>query len=174
MINPWLIVGALIALAGAYGWGRYDGGEVEAASWRKRELQQQSDFNAKVQKLQEEYRARERAGAERLAAVSADYQKELVNAKTAKDRAVADLRAGRLVLRDPGAAGCATGGGAAAPAGAGAGGRDGAPPGELPRAAEGVLSERASEFLIGLASEADEVARQLAACQGVVRADRAR
>ena len=56
--------------------------------------------------------------------------------------------------------------------GAGAGRRDGGASGELPAAPAGLLSGEASEFLVNLAADADDVARQLAACQQVIINDR--
>lgn len=114
--------------------------------------------------------------AERSAAVSlaaTEFERGKADAQKTVAAAVARVRAGDR-LRDPGRAGCS----AASPAGPvsaakpGAGGGDGRAQARLPEPAVGILSADASEFLVRLAGEADDVARQLAACQRIVEAGR--
>jgi hypothetical protein len=96
---------------------------------------------------------------------SANYDKGKADGKTELDAALARVRAGRG-LRDPGRTGCpAERGSGAGKETAGAAGRSDAVPGAF-------LSQAAAEFLLGLAGEADDVARQLGACQAVILADR--
>ena len=109
-----------------------------------------------------------------VTAAATTYQKGLKDGKANVDAAVARVHAGYR-LRDPGVrAGCAPDGprDSASQAVAGLSGRDGAAGSELSQSAAGVLSETASEFLVRLVGEADEVAKQLHAAQQIIIADR--
>lgn len=168
-----LVVGvAIVAALAAAGWGLYAEGKAsgqaeERVVWQGKETKELTAANAEILRLTKLAQDAEAKRAEDLAKASADYQKGLADEKTKRDRAVAAARTGTLVLRDPGvAAGACPPGGAAAAAQPGAGGRDG------PKAGE--LSREAGAFLLELTGEADDVVRQLTACQAVVRADRAR
>ncbi|MRD73317.1 hypothetical protein HCX48_00365 [Rhodocyclus tenuis] len=162
-----LLSGLLIGAFYAYGQQQFGLGEkAERSAWQGRENTALIKANSRIKELEERARAQEREHAQDMAAASATYQEDLKHEKAAKDRAVADLRSGALRLRDPFVAACpdAAAGGGAGPAGAGSGGGDGE--------ARAELSVEASEFLVSLASEADEVVHQLTACQSVVEADR--
>lgn len=169
IVTGWLYAIALAvivaAFAGVYVWGRSDGRALEASEWQQRELAINAATAAKLKEANDKLIATERAHADALAGVSADYQRRLKEADDAKQGVINSLRAGTRKLyigaKCPAPGGNAVPGIAASPAG----------PDAEPRAE---LSEPASEFLVGLASEADAVAVQLAACQAVVAADRAR
>lgn len=171
-VPPWVkllaavvLIGAVVGAIYAYGQQQFGLGEkAERSAWLTRENTSLTKANARITELEGQARAREREHAQDMAAASAQYQKDLKHEKAAKDHAIADLRSGALRLRIPVA--CtkgACGSGATAP-GTSASGRDGETRAEL--------SVEASEFLVGLASEADEVVHQLTACQAVVIADR--
>ncbi|HEX7116256.1 MAG TPA: lysis system i-spanin subunit Rz [Steroidobacter sp.] len=137
----------------------------ERAKWVARESEELAAANALIEKLQREARAAEQAHAKELAAISKRYQENLRNVEKARDAHIAALRAGALRLRDPEAPACESAcGGGVSEASAAAGGRNGPAGGEL--------SAEASEFLLRLTAEADEVARQLQACQEIIRSDR--
>ncbi len=160
---------ALAALVGLaiYGYGRWQyarGEQAERAAWQQRENAELTAANARIVELSAAYRAREQQHAADLASASATYQESLQHEKATHDRTLVDLRSGALRLRVPLARRQTAAGERAAEAGAGAGRCDGETHAEL--------SVAASEFLVGLASEADEVVHQLAACQAVVTADR--
>ncbi|MDR2838111.1 MAG: lysis protein [Azonexus sp.] len=142
------------------------GQQAERAVWLDRENTELASANARIIKLEENARATERAHAQSMAAASAQYQESLQHEKATKDRVIADLRAGALRLRFPAAntAGERADGDTTAALGPSAAGCDGGAGGEL--------SLAVAEFFVGLASEADEVVHQLAACQAVVIADR--
>lgn len=167
-MNPYFLLAIVVAFVvsniGMYVMGKSDGRTDERAAWMERELVQREAYAKKERELQDAYRKKEQESARDMAAVSAAYQRELNHANAAKDRALADLRAGRLRLRDPGARSQPPCGSGLPEAGAGAAGRDGE--------ARGELSGATAEFLVALAGEADQVARQLAACQAVVIEDR--
>lgn len=170
-LNPRLLlaVGLLAAAVGAYLWvdhrGYARGAAATEAAWQAREAKELAAANFEIDRLNLEARAREAAYAMDLEAVASDYEKDLRNAKRSRDDAVAALRVGTLVLRDPGAARQGAGAGSHGEAPAGAGLRVGP--------AGGILSPAAAGFLLDLAAEADTVVLQLHACQGVVQADRA-
>ena len=102
----------------------------------------------------------ERQHAETLALLGQHYQKEFQDAEARRKADVAAARDGALRLRVPGTF-CPGPGGEAAAA---PGGGDGAAAGELPGPVAADLLE--------LAHDADEVARQLAYAQSVIRAQR--
>lgn len=106
--------------------------------------------------------------AKAVAAASTNYQKGLADGKVTLDAALADVRAG-FRLRDPaGSPGLSARciGDAIGPPSAAASGRDGQAGSEL--------SQAASDFLLRLAGEADEVVIQLTACQQILISDRER
>ncbi len=170
---PWWVKALIVlAIAGAvygaivsYGNDRYAAGkDAEKADWIKRENTELITANAEISRLTTKARQTEQDHATAIAKASGTYQEALNHEKTAHARTVADLRAGVLKLRIDLARRESTGGSTTAQTGAGPGGCDGETRGEL--------SQQAGEFLVGLASEADEVVRQLTACQAVVDADR--
>lgn len=89
--------------------------------------------------------------------VSSAYQKGLSDGSATQKSVVARIRAGDLRLSIPTRQAAAGSGGPEDAVAAGAGRCDG------PSRAQ--LSDAAAEFLTGLASEADDVVRQLGACQ---------
>lgn len=159
------LLAAVVAAIYAYGRQQFGLGELaERAAWLKRETVALTTANAKIKMIEEQYRAQEQAHAAAMAGVSTQYQQELIHAKAEKDRVIIGLRSGAVRLRIAVAAARSTSGSDAAAPGAATAGCDGE--------ARAELSLAASEFLVGLASESDEVARQLSACQAVITADR--
>lgn len=166
-MNPYVIIGLLVAWISSLGtvgyWQNMAGHTAEKAVWQQRDNDELRAANTRIHDLEEEARALEQRHATELAGISADYQKDLANAKAQKDRDAAAVRAGALSLRintpckdaDRGEAGKAA---------AGASGRDAAATTELPREVTAGLFE--------LADDADEVVRQLTACQKIVVEDR--
>lgn len=161
-ILPLAIVCGLI-----YGYGKaeFKRGEVaERARWQVRENEELAAANSTIIMLNRQARDRERQHAEDMALASAHYQEDLRRVELKKDRVIADLRAGTQRLRIPIAASPAACGGISPEAFAAASRRDGE--------ARAELSGSAAEFLVGLASEADEVVHQLTACQQILLEDR--
>lgn len=157
------VVAGGLALTGAYFYGRHDGAALEIARWEKRDNDELRRVNAELDAAHRKLRDQEHAAADRLQQVSGEYQRELTDVREQTRSRLAAVAAG-FRLRDPAAAAAVCPGGVPGVA-AGAGGRNGAAPGDL--------SGEATAFLLQLAGEADEVAKQLKACQDVVRADRA-
>jgi hypothetical protein len=112
-------------------------------------------------KAEAENRAKEEGMAASVAAVATHYSKENVRAKAESADLRRRLADGSVRLTVPGA--CSGGDSTAAPAGP-AGGSDGRTAGELPASLAATLS--------AIGAEADEVARQLGACQAILRSER--
>lgn len=149
----------------AYGNWRFDlGVQAERNSWLSKENAALTEANARIQTLQAQARTQEHVYGEALAIADTLYQEGLQHEKTKFNRVVADLRTGDLRLYVPVARAGDGGGGGSGAAAAATGERDGE--------ARAELSGAAAEFLVGLASEANEVVEQLTACQAVVIADR--
>ncbi len=157
----------LLAVALAYAYGQHQfglGEQAERAAWLKRENAELTAANANIKALEEKYRQQEHDAADAIAVISFKYQEDLKHVKSEKDRVIAGLRGGAFRLRVPVAATSAACGDSAPEAASAPGGRDGG--------ARAELSVTASEFLVGLASDADEVVRQLTRCQEVIIEDR--
>lgn len=156
-----------VVVCGIYAYGQHEfnsGKQTERATWLARENAQLTKANAKIKQLEEKYRQHEQDAADALAVISSKYQEDLKHVKTEKDRVIAGLRDGTFRLRIPVAARLSAYRGSAAEVAAPACGRNGETRAEL--------SVEASEFLVGLASESDEVTKQLGRCQDVINADR--
>lgn len=171
-IPPWvkwfcalLIVAGIVAAIYAYGQQQFGFGEnSEKDRLLTRENTELTDANDKIKKLEEQYRKQESLHALQIAAVSTKYQEDLKNAKAEKDHVIAGLRTGDIRLHIPVAYAITPGGSGSAATLACTTGRDGETRCEL--------STAASEFLVGLASECNEVAKQLSAAQDVIVKDR--
>jgi len=155
-----LAIAAGLALRHAHQAGLKSGRAEVQARWDRDRLAAQ---DAALQ-AQADARAQEQSMAASVAAVATHYSQESARAQAD----AADLRRrladGSVRLSLP-AGTCAGGGGAAAPAGPAPGG-DGGPPADLPRAT--------AADLLDLADDADQVTRQLQACQSILKAERKR
>lgn len=162
-----LVFFALVAF-NQHGAQQYQAGQKdERGAWLARDNAALRAANQRISTLQETAREQEQAHGRSMAGIAAQHQQDLKDVRTEKDRVIADLRTRNLRLRVPVVAptSAACSGGSSSPeAGSGTGQRNGATTAEL--------SGPAAEFLVGLVSEADDVARQLSACQAVVTADR--
>lgn len=164
-IGRWLVVAALLAsMAFAAGVHERNIGYKEGLDVSEKRLADQAKANAAaVSALDAKYRKSEQDHKAALAAVGATYEKNLAAAKTRRDRDMADARSGSLRLSIP--ASCAgADGSATSAAGAAPGGGNGPARTELPR--------EVTANLLALANDADDLARQLAACQQVIQSDR--
>lgn len=119
---------------------------------------------AKIRELSEAVRSKEQQKAEELAKVSESYQRELAQNEARKNALLDDVVSGRIRLyvntRKDGDSGKPAGETAATACRC-----DG-------REEGGFLGQADTAFLVGEASRADQVAKQLGACQAVVRKDR--
>jgi prophage endopeptidase len=123
-----------------------------------------SGHQAEEAKLQDIIRESEHRAAERMAAIDQHYQESLQNAQQDIDKLRTDVHAGTIKLRKhftcpalPNAQATAT----ASTVGIG------------DAREEGGLSNEDADVLISIAKEADDVVRQLQACQAIISSDRA-
>lgn len=154
---PLLIKIAFVALVALAAWadGHRSGTERTRADWTAERTQLERAHADALGDALKQTQARERA----LAAVDQKLMEERADAQNQIDRLRADLRAGTRRL----SVAIAAAGGVPGSA-AGAGGGD--------AAARGELHPAAADDLVALAADADDVARQLGACQQVIVADR--
>jgi hypothetical protein len=160
-----LIVGINIYLDGRDKQNQVIGEERERGKWQKREAKQVADYQAEIERVRLQRDGEAARFNAAIAAAAAKHRKEVANAKRKSDRFVADVRAGRVVLRDPGrsaTAECPAGGGGETAGASAPGGGNGA-------AAAG-LSLEAQEFLWSEAGRADGVVEQLGLAQSVITA----
>jgi prophage endopeptidase len=144
-------------------WQNKTGHAVERATWLERETTELSAANVEIMRLNAVARQTERLTAETLNQIAIQYEEDKTDALRERDAVIADLRAGNRRLRDPGATRQPGLGGASGSA---------TSPRQCDGPEAGELSGQTSEFLVGLMAEADEVVKQLTACQAVIRADR--
>lgn len=167
-MNPYTIIALIgawcLSLAGVGYWQNNAGHVAERTAWQTSENGELRMANDRIKTLEEDARKAEQDKAVALDAISTDYERKLSDANKQRAADIAAVRAGSLRLRDPNPTGLRACGGLATEAAASAGQRDGGAAGELSTAASG--------FLLDLANEADDVARQLTACQRVVIEDR--
>lgn len=155
---------AIVAATAGALWWTYSSGEsagrsAERAAWQAREIKQQQAYAAEVERLRQEKDAQAERLLADLAAADQRYNKtkeDHAREKSKNDRFAADIRAGRLVLRDSGRAAAGEVRGGEGPAGAAAACR-----GDGKTAEPGELSTELSGFLWAEAARADEVIEDL-------------
>lgn len=168
MINPYAIIALLVAwglsLAGVGMWQHRAGVVAERTTWQTRENAEIRAAGQKIKALEEDARQTEQDKAAALASISTDYERKLSDANKQRAADAAAVLSGSIRLRDPSSPSLRSCGSFPAETAAGTGQRNDGAAGELSAAASG--------FLLDLANEADDVARQLATCQRVVIEDR--
>lgn len=166
MVNPWVILGIVLAWVASLGvvgkWQNTAGHESERVEWQARDNKQLAAANAKIVSLTAAARATEQKTNATIATMGADHAKEIEILEVRRRHDVVAARDGAIKLRVHGACPASPGGGAAGEVAAAPGNGDGGAGIELPREITGDL--------LALANDADQVADQLRACQGVVRA----
>jgi hypothetical protein len=177
-VPPWLIIGLIVLVAAwaafayvkgtveDYGKARFAAGEQEErAKWLDREQKQLREHAAEVDRLRKDKDAAAAKHLADLAAAHSDHEKRRAANEADKKRFMDDVRAGRVVLRDPGAkpAACpAPRGGEGSTVDAALVGGDGAESGRL--------SLQLTEFLFSEAARADAIVDQLKLAQDELRA----
>jgi hypothetical protein len=161
-INPLLIkIGVFVALLiGAFFIGYRSASVVVHGQWDK----EKAENNAKAAQLITEannkvFMAEHRAN-DRIAAISTIYEKKLKEQKNAKANLDTINATGGLFIN------------AYCPANFNASNNSAASSGIRNGATRDRLSESDGRFLIQIADEADQIANQLAQCQGVIQSDR--
>ncbi|MEQ6292207.1 lysis system i-spanin subunit Rz [Vogesella sp. GCM10023246] len=156
MINSKLVpaIVVMLLLGLSHGLTYRSGQRAERQVWQLKTTTSERDNTATINDLQQQLRRKESAASSALLAAETRYREGLLNVQAEKNRILSDAAAGRLRLSVPvKPANCPAASAAANVA------EDGADP--APRAE---LSDSATEFLVGLASEADAVAVELNRC----------
>lgn len=155
-VAPAIVGGALF---GAY----HHGCSVTSAAYKLKITKANKQHAQQLAKLEASARADEQSKAASMHAIDQQTIQGQTDEISKRDRTIADYRSGAVRLRDHFTCAASTDQRvlSAAP---GAGQRD--------EASAGGLQQPDVEFLVRLASEADQAVTQLAACQAVVRADR--
>lgn len=164
--NIYVKLGIAIVVAGLiflYSSFMYHNGYNAAESvWKTRENVELVAANTKIVELTTSIRLKEQGAAAQIAAVDGFFRQREINANAKLKNALARVAAGNGLLshttcQSPDASSGTT-------ASSGVSGDNAAKRVEL--------SRQDSEFLLGLAGEADTVASQLTACQAVIKEDR--
>lgn len=162
-----LLAGALLWLASLFAvgvWQHHAGAVGERVAWQAKEVTEQAAAAAQLKALSDAARAAEQKHAADMAALAADYERKLSDANKQRAADIAAVRAGTLRLRDKS--------GTCVPASTDPGAKAG-PSSGIGNGTTGCeLSETTSGFLLDFANDADDIARQLAACQQVIVQDR--
>jgi len=180
-VNSVIYLAILVVIGLALRWvhhsiytqGRADERAELTAAYAERAAKAEAAAQARIRELEVKHRDKERQYADNLQTIGVKLSEVQQNAQRNETVLRARLATRDLILRDPGArsADKSCGGGVPQTAAAASGG-DGGATSDVRSASSGVLSDAASSFLVGIAGEADAVARQLAACQDVIRSDR--
>ena len=166
-MNPWIIVGFLVALiavgAGGYMKGETDGRTSEHNQWETREAAINADAAIKIAAADAKVAAAEHALSVNLNAVDTIYQGKLKEKDNALAVARTDAHAHGLFVDAicPASTGN-TAGSITAAAGLGYG------------ATHARLPDALADAVLAIGADADKVVEQLTACQAVVIADRKR
>ena len=169
--NPYVILALLVAwlasTAAVGYWQRHDGAAQVMVACQRTQAAESARATVAIQAAQTAARAREQQYAAGLTTISTTYQEALTHAQTQHTSDLAAIRSGALRLRVqyPAAASVRSGDSSASTTAATSGGRDGSQGTDLPGSV--------AVDLLALADDADNIARQLAACQAVIVQDRA-
>jgi hypothetical protein len=147
---------ALIVLVAAYGHWRYNAGQADVQARFDAHL---ASDKAQLDRAKADAKNKELAQAASFAATAAKLAAEYADAKALLATTLDDLRAARLRVR-VGAVHCPR-----LPAAASGAGRS-------DETATGELSDQTARSLLGIATEADQTAQRLTACQAILKAER--
>lgn len=162
------VVVALALLAGAFFAGvhvEHTARVAEVNGLKADQAKALADANAARANAEQAARDTEAKRVADMAALDANYQKELSDAKAVSDATIADLSSGNVRLRQRFT--CSTGSGSV-PSTA----KAGTSTSSADAASSGGLRPADAEFLVRLADRADQCAVQVKALQDVVRGDR--
>lgn len=156
------IIGAIATAAvGLYSEGKQAGQAAERVQWEKRANDELADANRKLAAALKRNRELEEDFNRELAQASGAYEKGIKDAQLQKDRFIAGVRAGSIVLRDPGRPAGGEGDRRAGP--------DTAAAATVPDGTSGCrLSPEAGEFLWSEAARANQLAAKLTLAQRVI------
>lgn len=159
-----LFIGIILAWLGSLAYvGNYQyqaGSIAKNAEWREKENTELKLANKAIVDLRNKLAAAEKEKSEQLVIAANTYQEKENAAKEIHQKNISALRANLLRMYDPGTRSEPTNHQSTASTAATTNGSDGAKNTEL--------SREASDFLLDLTYEADEVTRQLGLCQSTI------
>lgn len=159
-----LFIGIILAWLGSLvyvGNYQYQAGSIaKNAEWREKENTELKLANKAIVDLRNKLAAAEKEKSEQLVIAANTYQEKENAAKEIHQKNISALRANLLRMYDPGTRSEPTNHQSTASTAATTNGSDGAKNTEL--------SREASDFLLDLTYEADEVTRQLGLCQSTI------
>lgn len=159
-----LFIGIILAWLGSLAYvGNYQyqaGSIAKNAEWREKENTELKLANKAIVDLRNKLAAAEKEKSEQLVIAANTYQEKENAAKEIHQKNLSALRANLLRMYDPGTRSEPTSRQSTASTAATTNGSDGAKNTEL--------SREASDFLLDLTYEADEVTRQLGLCQSTI------
>ena len=162
-LGKWLLI-ALAVIAALFAGAVYEREqqrEKDVAEFAKERAAQAKVNQDAIAALDAKYRKAEQDHQAAVTQIGVDYAQKLADATDQRNKDVAAARAGALKLRIP----PGNPNDSSAPkTGGSSGGGNGAEGGELP--------QQVTSDLYALADDADQVAKQLSACQAVITADR--
>jgi Bacteriophage Rz lysis protein len=160
-------VAALVAAIYAIEWKGHASG-VQDAKLEAEQLDNSALRESKraLDAMHRRVEKQERDHAAELSKLAKDHLKGVRNAEAERDRALADVRAGRLRLRGPAPKAAGTGAGERMPA------TTAGPAGSGVAAEAGGLPDQRAEFLVREAARCDAIVGELNYCWSVVRKDR--
>lgn len=161
-----LVIVSILIIAGAVSvgvWQNHAGHVSERVVWQGEQNKELALANTKIVELTASAMAEKKQHETNLNTIASNYEKDRQYDKAKTDSLIAKYRSGTYRLRDPGYSSgtSSTPQSGVAPSSSGCNG-----------STEGGLSVEASGFLLGITGEADEVAKQLSACQAVIVDDR--
>lgn len=155
------LIVTLAVILGVFAGGYFTGVNIVTAKWDKQKADDEMAWNQERETLDADRTAAEAKARAAAGRADAEYQRGVEDGKATTDRLIADLRSGNLRLHANVKAARVS---AANEFTRGAG------VGYAKARAE--LSAADSEFLLRIGGEADEVTKQLGACQAILNADR--
>ncbi len=161
-MNPYLILGVVVACIASGFAGSKVGAKLERSEWQEKEIRQQAAYQAKYKELSDAARAKEQEHVASTAKAQKEYQDAVTKMRRVYDAENARLRDGSLVLRVPiNPATC----GSTAP-------EAGSDPSRSTGRATAELSGEIAQAIGRYGEEVDEVVNQLKLCQKIIVSDR--
>lgn len=160
LVNPYILLAALLTVIGAAGAGFLGGRSYESGQNALEESKALKQLNATITRMNDEARDKEQRHAMKVSALANQLLKDKSDAKAKFDLDLAAIRAGSVKLRIP--AKCP-----ARPTG-----EVGTNPSGTTPAAKAELDPAAYDFFAGLTNEGDDAIRERNTCVEMLKADR--
>ena len=160
MPNPWIIIGALVLVIGAYFYGHHTGVQVTKADWEAEKATAAVDAANTLAKANQEVRALEQLLANKQNKVEKIYVDKIREVQVERNSLSATARDGGLFID----AACSDNSNAVS--------NTAASPSSDHGGTKTRLSSATADALIAIAADADEIVNQLTACQTILKEER--